>query len=99
MRASALNLLRGDIMNQKERVEEFKVQAGRSLQMRLDESKIDFSITAGELLEITEEDALEFLSRDPKNGNFNPLLYSQEVYENFINNLTYYFDKLIRPTA
>jgi len=85
-------------MNQQDRVEELKIQAARSLQMRLDESALDFSISATELIKITEEDALEFLARDPRNGNFNPLIYSQEVYINFINNLTYYFDKLMRPT-
>ena len=48
-------------------------------------------------MEITEEDAEDFLARDPKHGNFHPLLYSDEVYNNFMGNLTYYFDKLIRP--
>ena len=86
-------------MKNQERVEEFKVEAGRSLQVRLDESEIDFEISASELLEITEEDALEFLARDPRYGNMHPLTYSQEVYENFMNNLTYYFDKSIRPRA
>lgn len=53
-------------------------------------------ITATELLLITEEDALDFLARDPENGYFQPEEYANEVIENFNNNEIYYFDKLLR---
>lgn len=85
-------------MKQHERIEELKVQAVRSLQIRLDETELDFSISAGELIEITEECPYDFIGRDPTHGNFQPLLYSHEVYSNFMDNLTYYYDKLIRPS-
>lgn len=52
-------------------------------------------ITASELLVITEEDPEEFLARDPVKGYFEPEQYAGEVIENFNNNETYYYDKLL----
>jgi len=83
-------------MKQWERVEELKVEAGRSLQIHLDESQIDW-LSAAQLMELTEECPGEFLGRDPRRGYFQPLVYSTEVFENFLNNQTYYFDKFSRP--
>jgi len=53
-------------------------------------------ISAKELAIITEESPGEFLSRDPKNGYWHPEIWAEEVYANFIENQTFYFDKLIK---
>jgi len=84
-------------VKQHERAEELKTEATKSLQSRLDETDLDFEISAQELIKITEECPIDFLARDPRRGNYQPVLYSLEVYENFMGNITYYYDKLIRP--
>jgi hypothetical protein len=63
----------------------------------LDKADIDF-ITAEELANITEEDISEFLSRDPINGFWVPELWASEVFENFLSNQVFYYDKLVRGT-
>jgi len=65
------------------------------LEKLLQECQITF-MTASELLNVTEESAVDFLARDPVNGYFEPKEYAGEVTENFLNNQTYYWEKMVR---
>lgn len=86
------NINIGEIWRETE--ERFKEQAGPFLAASLTERKIVF-INSTELMNITEENIGEFLSRDPENGYWMPERWAQEVIQNFDNNETFYFDKLI----
>ena len=78
-----------------DRVKSFRESAMPFLSGMLDDDKIYF-IDASNLLEITNEDVMEFLARDPVNGYWEPETYAVEVFDNFVNDQRYYCDKLIR---
>ena len=78
-----------------ERVRSF-IEATRPFLVSLLDSERIYFIDGSKLLQITNEDAMEFLGRDPENGFWNPEIYAQEVFDNFINDQTFYCDKMIR---
>lgn len=78
-----------------ETVERFENEAEPFLSRYLTDSKIAF-LNVKELIEITEEDIGEFLSRDPDHGYWHPDKWAKEVFQNFVGNETYYYEKLIR---
>lgn len=73
----------------------FKSEAKPLIEKFLSESFITW-IAAEELIEISEEDIGEFLSRNPTEGYWHPEVWAQEVEKNFMCNLTFYYEKLIR---
>lgn len=76
-------------------IETFRQEAEPFLSNYLTDSKIKF-LNVKELMDITEEDIGEFLSRDPENGYYHPDKWAKEVFQNFLANETYYYEKLIR---
>lgn len=76
-------------------VRDFQKQTEPHLDNFLCESEIKW-ITSRELLSVTEESAEDFLSRDPVESGYDNLGYAEEVFEDFLSNLNYYYDKLIR---
>ena len=65
------------------------------IEKSLDLDAITF-ITAKELLSVTNEKPEDFLSNNPDKKNWNGRKYAEVVYMDFINNQTYFFDKLMR---
>lgn len=82
-------------MDKHDEIKRFKEAARTFLEQNLQDAGIKF-ITSQELIDITEEDAEEFMAQDQKNGLFKPLRYSKNVFRNFENNQNYYFDKINR---
>lgn len=82
-------------MNKHDEINRFKEAARTFLEQNLKDADITF-ITSQELIDITEEDAEEFMSQDQKHGLFKPFRYSKLVFQNFEDNENYYFDKLAR---
>ncbi len=78
-----------------ETLNRFKSEAKPLIDKFLSESFITW-ITGTELMEITEEDIGDFLSRDPVNGYWHPETWAQEVEKNFMCSLQYYFDLRLR---
>jgi hypothetical protein len=78
-----------------ETIERFEKEAEPFLSRYLTDSDIDF-LNVKELIEITNEDIGEFLSRDPEHGYYHPDKWAKEVFQNFLGNQVYYWDKLVR---
>lgn len=78
-----------------ETIERFRKEAEPFLSRYLTDSEIVF-LSVKELMDITEESIGQFLSRDPAHGYWHPDKWAKEVFQNFLSNQTYYFNKLIR---
>lgn len=81
-------------MNKYDTIERLQKEALQSLQVHIEGSGVEF-ILAEELMKITEECPEEFLARE-RDGFFAPLKYASEIFRNFEDNQTFYFDKLVR---
>lgn len=85
----------GEGMEKQELIKLLKKQSVPYLDEYFLENKTNL-ITTIELMAITEENPEDFLARDERKGYFYPQKYAKEVFENFLGNETYYFEKLIR---
>lgn len=88
-------------MNQEmatERFEEtqnrFRTEALPTLELQLSLSDQVFDwITGEQLLKITDVCMWEFLKKTKDDGYWQPDLYAQEVFDNFVDKVGFYFDK------
>ena len=82
----------------KESVKLFMEQSEPYLKAHLEDKDLIY-ISAAELLSVTNEDAEEFLSQEPIHGYWNASQYARNVFESFVNDQTFFFDKLLRKRA